>query len=158
MTKYTYQQKDNYRKLDCPKYNSRTSQKHGECKYNIQLTINSFFYIIIGNFQMRISENLVNRVYFQIRIFKNTVNRVYLLIKIFKSTVNRVSICKFSSNGQIKYMTRKDNRQEKKIIHGQFIDTPQHLVAQTQWTHLHRFAIDSTSKFHVESSWKLHRF
>ena len=28
----------------------------------------------------------------------------------------------------------------------------------SQWTHLHRFAIDSTSKFHVESSWKLHRF
>ena len=28
----------------------------------------------------------------------------------------------------------------------------------TQWTHLRRFAIDSTSKFHVESSWKLHRF
>ena len=28
----------------------------------------------------------------------------------------------------------------------------------TQWTHPRRFAIDSTSKFHVESSSKLHRF
>ena len=28
----------------------------------------------------------------------------------------------------------------------------------TQWTHLCWFAIDSTSKFHVESSRKLHRF
>ena len=29
---------------------------------------------------------------------------------------------------------------------------------ESQWTHLRRFAIDSTSKFHVKSSWKLHRF
>ena len=28
----------------------------------------------------------------------------------------------------------------------------------SQWTHSHRFAIDSTSKFHMESSSKLHRF
>ena len=28
----------------------------------------------------------------------------------------------------------------------------------SQWTHLRRFAIESTAKFHVESSWKLHRF
>ena len=28
----------------------------------------------------------------------------------------------------------------------------------SQWTHLSRFAIDSTSKFHAESLWKLHRF
>ena len=27
-----------------------------------------------------------------------------------------------------------------------------------QWTHLRRFAIELTSKNHVESSWKLHRF
>ena len=28
----------------------------------------------------------------------------------------------------------------------------------TQWAHFRRFAINLTSKFHVESSWKLHRF
>ena len=28
----------------------------------------------------------------------------------------------------------------------------------TQWTHPRKFAIDSTSKFHVESSSKLHQF
>ena len=28
----------------------------------------------------------------------------------------------------------------------------------SQWTHLRRFVIDSTSKFLVESSWKLHQF
>ena len=28
----------------------------------------------------------------------------------------------------------------------------------SQWTHLRQFAIDSTSKFHVQSSWKPHRF
>ena len=28
----------------------------------------------------------------------------------------------------------------------------------SQWTHLRRFAIESTAKLHVESSWKLHRF
>ena len=32
------------------------------------------------------------------------------------------------------------------------------LKSNAQWTHLRRFAIDSTSKFHVESSRKLHRF
>ena len=32
------------------------------------------------------------------------------------------------------------------------------LISITQWTHLRRFAIDSTSKILVESSWKLHRF
>ena len=31
-------------------------------------------------------------------------------------------------------------------------------ICASQWTHLRRFAIDSTSKFHVESSWKLLRF
>ena len=28
----------------------------------------------------------------------------------------------------------------------------------TKWTHLCRFAIDSTSEFHVESLWRFHRF
>ena len=28
----------------------------------------------------------------------------------------------------------------------------------TQWTHLRRFAIDSTSKFHAESSSRFHQF
>ena len=32
------------------------------------------------------------------------------------------------------------------------------MIDITQWAHLRRFAIDSTAKFHVESSWKLHRF
>ena len=32
------------------------------------------------------------------------------------------------------------------------------LANVAQWTHLRRFTIDSMSKFHVESSWKLHRF
>ena len=28
----------------------------------------------------------------------------------------------------------------------------------SQWAHLHQFAIDSTSKFHVERRWRLHQF
>ena len=45
-----------------------------------------------------------------------------------------------------------------------FILTPEKTVTylnieiDAQWTHFCRFAIDSTSKFQVESSWKLHQF
>ena len=31
-------------------------------------------------------------------------------------------------------------------------------VSSSRWTHLRQFAIDSTSKFHVESTWRFYRF
>ena len=45
-----------------------------------------------------------------------------------------------------------------KVIKCRCNSTSKNKCGTTQWTHLRRFAIDSTSKFHVESSWKLHRF
>ena len=42
MTNCACHQKDNYRKLDCPKYNSRTSKSHEVCKYNMQWKNNYF--------------------------------------------------------------------------------------------------------------------
>ena len=44
--------------------------------YNGTITLS--YHIITGNFQIRIFENTVNRVYFYIRIFENTVNSAYI--------------------------------------------------------------------------------
>ena len=71
---------------------------------------------------------------------------------------NRSSLCRFASLWYLLESKKNSCNFDSESIICTLLHVNFSSLCPTQWTHLRRFAIDSTSKFHVESSWKLHRF